>query len=207
MKKLSNTFTPIQILEFLNEIRNKELYPADRYHVIADLIIMKHLEYNNIFSAEEKDILIERLNAIKSENGVTTVKNTTTFTGPIIGSVITSGDKNQINANLTFGDIALPPPETVDITSALKALEEAISSLNLPERGRVERAFADARDETAKSKPDKADVGSTLERIGTYAKKAADFTDNGEKIAKAAAPVVAWLGTAGVTLGRMFGLG
>ena len=53
----------------------------------------------------------------------------------------------------------------VDVKADLAALQELVSKLNLPERGKFERAMQGAVEETGKSEPDKEEVAGALGRI------------------------------------------
>jgi hypothetical protein len=53
------------------------------------------------------------------------------------------------------------------VKAELAALRDALAELKkVPDRGKLDRAIEDAVEETGKAKPDKAEVGGALERVG-----------------------------------------
>lgn len=78
------------------------------------------------------------------------------------------------------------------------ALRQALAELkNVPDRGKLDRAFEDAADEAAKPKPDKEEIGGALERVFKYMKAAGDFTENAGKLLPPLTALAAWLGPLG----------
>jgi len=120
----------------------------------------------------------------------------------IIGSSVVSGNNNTVST--TTGDITLPPAESVDIQAQLAELRALLAGLNAPDRGKLDRALADADDEAAKPKPDKDEVGGAIERVVKYAKGASEFSDQAEKLVPRLAAIAAWAGANGSRiLGQM----
>ena len=115
----------------------------------------------------------------------------------IIGSSVVAGDHNTVTT--TMRQVAAPPAEKVDVKAELAALRELLAELknNVPDRGKLDRAMQDAIEETAKPKPDKAEVGGALERVAKYAKGASDFAEHAEKLVPRVVPLGSWLGPAG----------
>ena len=125
-------------------------------------------------------------------------------TGNITGSVVTTGDNNLVSARMQ--QITLPPPDTVDVTAELAALRELVSKLNLPERGKLNRAIEDATEETSKADPDKEEVAGAVGRIVKYAKAADDFDTHASHLLPHIAALGSWLGTAGYALLKAAGI-
>lgn len=88
----------------------------------------------------------------------------------------------------------------------MAALRELVSKLNLPERGKTDRAMQDAEEETNKAEPDKGEVAGALERIVKYAKAADDFDEHVSKMLPHIAALGSWLGTAGYALLKLTGI-
>lgn len=122
----------------------------------------------------------------------------------IAGSSVVTGDNNTVTTKLT--QHPLPPPETVNVAVELTALRELLGKLNLPERGKLDRAMQDATEETAKPKPDKEEVAGALGRVVKYAKAADDFGQHAEKLLPRIAALSSWLGTHGQALLAMAGI-
>ncbi len=123
----------------------------------------------------------------------------------ITGSSVVTGDQNIVST--TMRQVPLPPAETVDVKAELAALRELIAQLqNVPDRGKADRALQDAADEAEKPQPDKAEVGSAVERAVKYAKSASDFGDQAEKLLPRLAAIASWAGTAGRGLLAMAGI-
>ncbi len=78
------------------------------------------------------------------------------------------------------------------------ALRQALAELkNVPDRGKLDRAFEDAADEAAKPKPDKEEIGGALERVFKYMKAAGNPTENAGKLLPPLTALAAWLGPLG----------
>ena len=77
------------------------------------------------------------------------------------------------------------------------ALRQALAELkNVPDRGKLDRAFEDAANEAAKPKPDKEEIGGALEGCLNTLKAAGDFTEAGKLLPPLTA-LAAWLGPLG----------
>jgi hypothetical protein len=114
----------------------------------------------------------------------------------ITGSSVVTGDHNTVTT--TMRQVAAPPADQVDVKAELAALKELLAQLkNVPDRGKLDRAMEDAVEETAKSNPDKAEVGNALERVAKCTKAAGDFAENAEKIVPRLVALGSWLGPAG----------
>jgi hypothetical protein len=122
--------------------------------------------------------------------------------GNATGAFVT-GDNNTVTATTR---VTLPPPATVDPKAELAALRDLLSCLQTPDRGKLDRAFADAEEEAAKPDPDKAEIGFALQRIIKTAKGANDFAGQVETLAPRVAALVSWLGPAGHGLLSLAGL-
>jgi hypothetical protein len=75
----------------------------------------------------------------------------------ITGSSVVTGDNNTVSTRMQ--QIPLPPPGTVDVSAELAALQELVCKLNLQDRGKLNRAIEDAKEETSKADPDKEKWG------------------------------------------------
>jgi hypothetical protein len=123
----------------------------------------------------------------------------------ITGSGVVTGDHNTVTTTMT--QYPLPPADQVDVKAELAALRQALAGLQkVPDRGKLDRAIADAVDETAKPEPDKEEVGGALERAVKYAKAADDFGEQAEKLLPRLAALAAWLGPVGHGLLSLLGL-
>jgi hypothetical protein len=120
----------------------------------------------------------------------------------ITSSSIVTGNHNTVST--TTKQIALPPGDQVDVKAELAALREVLAELQkVPDRGKLDRAVEDAVDETAKTAPDKEEVGGALERAVKYAKAADDFGEHAEKLLPRLAALASWLGAHGHNLVSM----
>lgn len=88
----------------------------------------------------------------------------------------------------------MPPPESVDMAAELKALREALATLQTPDRRKIDNALDEAEDELQKPQPDKNEVGKAVDRALDYAKKADGFTEAIAKIQPRVEKAAAWLG-------------
>lgn len=107
-----------------------------------------------------------------------------------IGNVVQTGDKNV--ASLTR--VTLAAPNSVAIDTELHAIRDLLVGLATDDRRKIENAFEDAREELAKSEPEKDEVGRALERALDYAKKSDQFADIVESLAPRVVKAVSWLG-------------
>jgi hypothetical protein len=121
----------------------------------------------------------------------------------ITGSSVVTGDRNIVSVRMS--QVALPPPDKVDVKAELAALQEILTILNMPDRGKLGRAMQDAIEETAKTEPDKDEVGAALARAMKYAKAANDFSEHASKLLPRLAALASWLGPAGYGLLAMIG--
>ena len=121
--------------------------------------------------------------------------------GNVSGSSIVTGDRNTVTTH-----VALPPAGTVDVRAELASLRDMLARLNVPERGKLDRAMTDAAEEAAKPDPDKEDVTGALSRVAKAAKAADDFSEHVEKLAPRIAALASWLGPLGKSVLAGFGL-
>lgn len=122
--------------------------------------------------------------------------------GNITGSNIQTGDHNE--AALTA---QIPPAASVDLAAAIAALRAELLALDAPDRGKIERALEDAREEAEKDEPDRAEVTGSLERALGYARKAADFSDHAGKIGDLVIQIGGWVGAASPFLAGLLAAG
>ncbi|MBB1492699.1 hypothetical protein H5395_14395 [Paracoccus sp. MC1854] len=121
------------------------------------------------------------------------------------GSQVITGDHNQ--ATMSGTKVTLPSPDTVQPAIELAELRELLASLDTPDRGKIERALADAEEEATKPDPDRDEVGSAVDRALGYAKKASDFGDQIENVAPKVKALASWLGTNWHRILAVVGLG
>jgi hypothetical protein len=120
--------------------------------------------------------------------------NRSVKTRDITGSQVITGDRNR--ASMRGTTIALPPPESVDLRRELAALQAALAAMQVPERGKLDRALQDATEEAAKPEPEKDEIGEALDRVVRYAERAGDFAENASKLQPILAALASWLGPA-----------
>jgi hypothetical protein len=113
----------------------------------------------------------------------------------IIGSAVVTGPNNRVE--MRGVKVTLPPAESVRPERELAELRALLIAMQVPERGRLDRALQDAEEEAAKPAPDKEEVGGALERVVKCAKGAAEFSEQVEKLAPKLAALAAWLGPVG----------
>jgi hypothetical protein len=118
--------------------------------------------------------------------------------GNITGSSVVTGDNNTVSTRMT--QYTPPAPETVDVKAELAAIRDLLAKLNVPERGKLDRALEDVSEEAAKPKPDKEEVAGSLGRVVKYAKAADDFGEHAAKILPRLVALGSWLGTHGHAL-------
>jgi hypothetical protein len=108
-----------------------------------------------------------------------------------IGSAIVTGDQNVVRTE--YG-ATLPPGSEVDLKAEVTALRELLTTLNAPDRAKLERALTDAEEEAAKPEPDRDEVGGALERAIKYAKQANGFAEQVGKLKPHLEAACSWLG-------------
>ena len=123
--------------------------------------------------------------------------------GTFTGSSVVTGDHNTVT---TTAHVTLPPAHVVDAKAELAAMREALSGLQVADRGRLDRAFADAEEEAAKPEPDKDYVGNAVGRALKVAKGANDFADQVQALTPRLAALASWIGPAGHALLSLVGL-
>jgi hypothetical protein len=110
----------------------------------------------------------------------------------ITGSIVQTGDDNRAELRT----VQLPAAASVDIAATVAALRAELLAVDAPDRGKIERALADAGEKAAKDPPDPAEVAGSLERALGYAKKAGDFSEHVGKVRDLVVQVGGWLGAA-----------
>jgi hypothetical protein len=121
----------------------------------------------------------------------------------VIGASLVTGDNNTVT---TTAHVTLPPAHSVDPKAELAALRTLLAGLDVPERGKLDRALRDADEEAAKPTPDKDDLGDAVGRVLKAAKGANNFAEQIETLAPRITALAAWLGPAGAALLRHLGL-
>lgn len=127
-----------------------------------------------------------------SENPQPSQDRSVSVGGNMIGSAAVTGDSNTVSVQ--YQQAALPPPESVDMAAELRALREALATLQTTDRRKIDNALDEAEDELKKPQPDKNEVGKAVERALDYAKKADGFTEAIAKIQPRVEKAAAWLG-------------
>jgi hypothetical protein len=118
--------------------------------------------------------------------------NRSVKTRDITGSQVITGDNNR--ASMRGTTVTLPPPESVDLRQELAALQAALAAMQVPERGKLDRALQDATEEAARPKPEKDEIGGALDRVVRYAKGAGDFAEHASKLQPILAALASALG-------------
>lgn len=114
-----------------------------------------------------------------------------------VGNVITTGDKNVVEAHVTAAkhETPLADPATIDVAKELAAIRAILMSLASEHAKKIDRALDDASEEAEKpSGADKDELGKALERALTYAKSASAFAAVATQLAPHVTNAVAWLG-------------
>jgi len=114
-----------------------------------------------------------------------------------VGNVITTGDKNVVEAHVTAAKHEAPvaDPATIDVAKELAAIRTILMGLASEHAKKIGRALDDASEEAdKKSSADKDELGKALERALTYAKSASAFATAVTKLAPHVTNAVAWLG-------------
>jgi hypothetical protein len=115
-----------------------------------------------------------------------------------VGNVITTGDHNDVTANVTVSQHRGPlvDPATVDIAKELAAIREILASLSSEHVKKIDHALDEASDEATKQDAaDKDELGKALDRALDYAKRASTFATVATKLAPHLGNAVAWLGS------------
>jgi hypothetical protein len=112
-----------------------------------------------------------------------------------VGNVITTGDKNKVDAQVSAKIQTLPPANSVDFPKELAAIRGVLEGLQTEHTGKIGRALDDATEELHKHEPDKNEIGSALSRALNYAKTAGNFAETVTKLAPHLTGAVAWLGS------------
>ena len=112
--------------------------------------------------------------------------------GDATGNVIVTGDHNTVS----YQQANLPPASDVDIRAELAALRRVLEGLDLPskEQRKVRNALAEADEEAAEPKPDRAEVGAALKRAVDAVEKAGKLARATEALKEPLIRAVAWLG-------------
>lgn len=115
-----------------------------------------------------------------------------TIGGNSTKNIIQTGDKNV--ASIQLIRTTLPPPESVDIKLEISEVYELLSELISDDNQKITRAMEDAQEESAKSSPNRDEVGSALNRAFQYAKNAENFAGTATSLRGHVTNIVAWLG-------------
>jgi hypothetical protein len=112
------------------------------------------------------------------------------------GSVMVTGDNNQIEARLqaTQARTSLPPAGMIDIGQELARIRAVLERIGGENAGKIQRALDDATDEANRSDPNKDEVGRALHRALVYARASTGFAEEVSKLAPQVKNAVAWLG-------------
>jgi len=114
-----------------------------------------------------------------------------------VGNVITTGDRNKIDAKIEAKLVrtGLPTAAEVDVSSELAQIRAILQGMGGEHAGKIGRALDDAVEESQKPKPSRDEIGSALRRALGYAKGGADFAEEVDKLAPHLTSAVAWLGS------------
>jgi hypothetical protein len=140
------------------------------------------------------------------EGGAAMPGNSIKIGRDVSGSVVVQGEGNAVKAPIHY----MPNPgaalDRADLTKALAEIRQALEKLDTADRGKINRAMEDAEEEARKASPDKAEIGSSLERAFNYAKKGAEIARVAEGLQAPLKSVADWVGTAVPAAARLFGL-
>jgi hypothetical protein len=114
-----------------------------------------------------------------------------------VGNVITTGDKNQMEAKIDAALVktTLPPANSIEISWELTQIRTILERLGGEHAGKIGRALDDAAEEARKPQPNKDEVGTALGRALNYAKEGSAFADELQKLVPHVTNAVAWLGS------------
>ena len=112
------------------------------------------------------------------------------------GSVMVTGDNNQIEARIQATPVRTSPPPagTIDIGQALARIRAVLEQIGGENAAKIQRALDDATDEANRPDPNKDEVGRALDRALLYAKASTGFAEEVSKLAPQVKNAVAWLG-------------
>lgn len=120
-----------------------------------------------------------------------------------VGNVITTGDRNLVEAHVTATkrEAPLADPATVDVAKELAAIRALLTSLESEHAKKIGRALDDADEEAGKKTgANKDELGNALERALGYAKSASAFATTAMKLGPHLQSIVTWLGDKWTTL-------
>jgi hypothetical protein len=125
-----------------------------------------------------------------------------------VGNVITTGDRNRVEAEIeaSLTKTPLPPAGAVDIAKELAQIRAVLERLGGEQAGKIGRALDDAEEEASKPQPNKAEVGDALGRALKTAQSVSGFAEVVAKLAPHVASAVGWLGAYGHPLLPTVGL-
>jgi hypothetical protein len=132
--------------------------------------------------------------------------NSINIGGKVSGSVVVQGEGNAVRATIHY----VPHPgaalDKADLAKALAKIRQALEKLDTADRGEIHRALENAETEARKPSPDKAEIGSSLERAINCASKGAEIAKVAEGLEAPLKSVADWVGTAVPAAARLFGL-
>ncbi len=114
--------------------------------------------------------------------------------GNVTGAAIVAGDHNRVS--VTYEKTELPPAASVDIAAEVAALKQLLADLQMPakEKRKMDNAIEDAELEAKEKKPEKAEIGASVERALKYAEKAGTLAAAIDKLKPHVKNLSAWLG-------------
>jgi hypothetical protein len=133
-------------------------------------------------------------------------KSSVSIGGSAGQSALVAGDRNEIRLTLETMSHASRETDRVEITNAIRTLRELLEKLDAKDRGKIQRALADAEEEAQRPKPDKEEVAGALERVVTYAKTADSIGDVVVELKRPLSIIADWVGTTVPVAARLFGL-
>lgn len=101
-----------------------------------------------------------------------------------VGNLITTGDKNRVDAviDAKLAKVVLPAAGSINISDELAKIRAILERSAGEHEGKVARALDDADEEATKSKPNKDEIGTALSRALDYAKKGNGFAEQVGKL-------------------------
>ena len=117
--------------------------------------------------------------------------------GDAVGNVVTTGDRNKIDAKIEAKLVrtTLPSAESIDISRELAQIRAILERMGGEHAGKIGRAFDDALEEAKKPQPNKDEIGTALSRALEYAKVGSGFIEVVGKLAPHLTNAVGWLGS------------
>ena len=133
-------------------------------------------------------------------------KSSVSIGGSAGRSALVAGDRNEIRVTPEATAHAFRETDREEIIQAIRTLRVLLEKLDTKDQGKIQRALADAGQESQKRNPDKKEGAGALERVGKYAEMANSIGDVVVELKRALSIIADWLGTTAPIAARLFGL-